>query len=236
MYEAIEPKATLVALNYNCLTAKEFFNKLEERDIIEKYELKLQDMQWQGDLPSQQILNDLRPMLPYVYITKDTTIKVIYTQNEFKLTIEKRNLAKDNFSIFQELSNDILDLKLSDITAIGINYSAKFNLNKAKLNLLNNDIISEIPDFKNNLTFEFVLPIAYEERGLIETYRIKKESGGDDTEEPRIYSINANFHFDLSQLSTSQKADKLKEILSYDCYDEFFEKSQGFLRLNNGAC
>ena len=233
-FVATDIKATIVALNYNCI-ANEFLEKLEDKDIIDKYKLKLQDIKWGGqNLPPKQILNELRTFVPYIYITEDTTIRIIYNQNEFKLSIEKKNFCEDTFEQFQHLSSDILDLKLSDITAVGINYNALFNLGKAKLNLLNNEIIDKIPDFKNNLTFEFVLPIEYPDRNLVATYRIKKKSGGDETNEPRIYDINVNFHFDFTKLSTGEKAEKVKDVLSYNLYEEFITNSQKFLELNNG--
>ncbi len=232
-FEATNVKATLVALNYNCI-ANEFSDKLDEKDIINKYKLKLKDVEWNGpNLPPPHILNELRPLVPYVYTTEDMTIQVIYTQSEYKLSIEKRNFSQEGFEQFKNLSNDVLDIKLSDITAIGVNYNALFNLGDAKLNLLNNNIIEKVPDFKKNLTFEFVLPIEYADRNLIATYRIKKKSGGGNTSEPRIYSINVNFHFDISKLSTAEKTEKVKDILSYNLYDEFIEKSQGFLKLND---
>lgn len=234
-FEAKEVKATLVALNYVC-AINEFTEKLEEKDIIDKYKLKLQDIQWNGQpLPPQPIMNEIRTWVPYIYETEDTTIQVSYSLNEFKLTIEKKNFSESAFDEFKNLSNDILDLKLSDITAIGVNYNALFNLGEAKLSLLNNDIIEKVPDFEKNLTFEFVLPIQYEERNLVATYRIKKVSGGGDSKEPRIYRINVNFHFDISKLSTIEKAEKLKEILSYNLYDEFVVNSQKFLELNDGS-
>lgn len=233
MCEAINPKATLVALNYNFLSANEFSNKLEEKDIIDRYKLKLQDLPWHGQMPPQQIINDIRSMLPYVYKSEDTTIQLTYSQNDFRLSIEKVNLNELNFDEFKNLSGDVIDLKLSDINAIGINYTAFFNLKGARLDILN-DKITSIPDFDKNLTFEFKLPIFYEERNLVASYRIKKISGGDDTDANHIYEINVNFHFDIKALSTGEKTEKLKEILSYNLYAEFLEKSQEFLKLNNG--
>ena len=233
MYEAINPKATLVALNYNFLSTNEFSNKLEEKDIINRYKLKLQDLSWQGQLPPQQIINDIRAMLPYVYKSEDTTIQLTYSQNDFRLSIEKINLNELNFDEFKNLSGDVIDLKLSDISAIGINYTALFNLKGSRLDILN-DKITNIPDFDKNLTFEFKLPIFYKERNLVASYRIKKVINGDVPDSEHIYEINVNFHFDIKQLSTGEKTEKLKEILSCNLYTEFLQKSQEFLKLNNG--
>lgn len=235
MFEAINPKAILIALNYNCSSSIEFASKLEEKDLINKYNLQLQELKLQGNIPPAEVLNNLKGLFPCVYTVNDTKIEVIYTQNEFKLSITKLGMDKKEFDNFKNLSNDILDLKLSDINAIGINYSAEFDLGDARLDILNNKITG-IPEFEQNLTFEFKLPIFYPERNLVASYRIKKIKGGDGTTDPHIYDINVNFHFDIKQLNTGEKAEKIKEILSYDLYDEFLNKSQEFLKLNNATC
>ncbi len=234
MFEIINPKATLVATNYNFTSAIEFQQKLEERDIVSKYALEEQEAKFAGAIPPAAILKDMKPFFPLMYCNKDTKIIVTYIQQEFKLSVEKNNISEENYGDYKSLCGEIIDLKLSDINAIGINYAGEFNLGKNKLQLLNNEILGEIPDFALNLTFEFALPIKYENRGLISTYKIRKISGGDDTNKDRIYKISVNNHFDISKLSTSEKSKKLEEILSENLYKEYLEKCQGFLRLNDG--
>lgn len=235
MFEAINPKAVLIALNYNCSSSVEFTSKLEEKDLINKYNLQSKEIKMQGQIPPEEVLNSLKGLFPCIYTANDTKIEVIYTHNEFKLSITKLGIDEKEFDNFRNLSSDILDLKLSDVSAIGINYSAEFDLGDVRLDILNNKITG-IPDFNQNLTFEFKLPIYYPERNLVASYRIKKVKGGDGTAEPHIYDINVNFHFDIKQLSTGEKAEKIKEILAYDLYKEFLNKSQEFLKLNNGCC
>lgn len=234
MFEIINPKVTLVATNYNFTSAIEFQQKLEERDIVSKYALEEQEAKFAGAIPPAAILKDMKPFFPLMYCNKDTKIIVTYIQQEFKLNIEKGNISEENYPEYNSLCSEVLDLKLSDINAIGINFAGNFNLGKNKLQLLNNEILGEIPDFPLNLTFEFALPIKYEDRGLIATYRIKKISGGDNTDKDRIYRISVNNHFDVSKLSTSEKSKKLEEILSVELYKEYLKKCQGFLRLNDG--
>ncbi len=234
VFEAINPKAILIAVNYNFSSVDEFVNKLEEKSIIEKYKLEREEYQFQGQMPPEPILKSVQGFFPCVYKSNDTTINIIYSQNEFKLSIQKDNLTINNFSEYLNLANDVIDLKLSDINAIGVNYQAQYNLGQNKLNLLNNEILTEIPDFSKNKSFEFVLPLEYPERNLIATYRIKKVSGGDNTGIDRIYEVRANFHFNIEKASTAEKMSILPNILSYELYKEFSEKSQGFLKLNNG--
>ena len=235
MFESQNIKVLLVAVNYNFTSPKEFAEKLETTDILNRYKLHLQDVKFDGSgtLPPQPILDDIRAMIPFVYVSEDTTVKVSYTHNEFKLYIEKSNLSDDNFNEYQNLSNEIVDFKLSDITAIGINYSAEFNLGKNKLKLLSDKTVSSISDFDKNTTFELILPISYPERGLVATYRIKKISGGDNTEENRIYEIRVNFHFDLNNKSTVDKAKNTEEIISQNLYKEFLAKCEQILSVNN---
>lgn len=233
MFEAINPKAILIALNYNCSSSLEFASKLEEKDLINKYNLQPYEIKIQGKIPPEQVLKSLKGLFPCVYTVNDTKIEVLYTQQEFKLSITKLGIDKEGFDNFRNLSSDILDLKLSDVSAIGINYSAEFNLGDNRLDILNNKITG-IPEFNQNLTFEFKLPIFYPERNLVASYRIKKVKGGDGTREPHIYDINVNFHFDIKQFNTGEKAEKVREILSYNLYEEFLNKSQEFLKLNNG--
>lgn len=233
MYEANNQKATLIALNYNFASGLEFSNKLEEKEILNKYHLKSKELQLAEQLPPKEILAGLRALFPYVYSSEDTTIQIVYTQNEFKLSIEKNNINKDNFQTYKDLSNDIIDLKLSDISAMGMNYSAEFNLGDNRLDILN-EKITGIKDFDKNLTIDFKIPISYPERNLIASYRLRKIKGGDKTQEPHIYEVSVNFHFDLKLLSTGEKGKRLENILSYDLYEEFFNKCQEFLKLNNG--
>ncbi len=235
MFEPLNIKATYVAINYNFTNPLEFAEKLESKNILNKYGLKLQEAKFagQGPVPPPQVISDLRMFVPFIYISEDTSIEVIYSQNEFKLYINKQDLNHDNYSDYYSLAHDILDFKLSDISAIGINYSAEFNLGKTKLNLINSDAVNAIKDFNRNKTFEFVLPIEYKERDLLATYRIKKLSGGDEAHDNRVYEVKVNYHFDLSKMSTADKAKKVEEILSVEIYDEFLEKCQQFLSVNN---
>lgn len=236
MFEALNSKATLVAINYNFSSAKEFAEKLETKNILSRYGLHLQEMSFTGNgiLPPPPVLNDIRSIMPYEYMSKDTSIRVAYTQNEFKLFIDKLGISTENFREFEELSKEIIDFKLSDITAIGINFSAEFNLGELKLNLLSNETIEAISDFSQNKTFEFVLPIEYPNRGLIATYRIRKVGGGDNTGEPRVYEIRVNYHFDISEMTTANKSVKIKDIISPVLYNEFLGKCKQFLSVNNG--
>ena len=235
-YAPKEIKAFIVATNYNFLNAQDFVNTIDEKNIIKKYSIEPCNtkIRFLGIPPqTQEDVNSLALFAPV--ICKDTVndIQVDYINPEKKLMIRKENFTELIYENFKNLAYDLMDLRLSTINAIGVNYSADFVLGDVKLNLINNNIINEIPDFSKNMTFEFVLPLNYDDRGLIATYRVKKVQGGDESNEPRIYNVGVNFHFDISSLNTKNKSEKLDEILSKELYEEFINKSQGFLKLND---
>lgn len=227
-------KAILVATNYNFSSTEEFFETLESRNFVKKYDLQKVPVKIVGNIPAGSLfVPDISGFIPFSLISNNTKIKLVYNGPEAKLVIDKDKFCIDNdFENFKNLSIDVLDLKTSDIKAIGLNFSADFNLGNIKLNLLNNNVV-EIDDFEKNLTFEFVLPIDYPDENLVATYRIKKISGGDNTGEDRIYNISVNYHFDVFDLNTSEKISKIKTILEKNYYVKFMEKCQGFLNLND---
>lgn len=234
MFEAINPKATLVALNYNFANVAEFTGKLKAKNLLEKYSLKQTEQAIQiksTTPPPLPILNDIRSFLPLTFVSSDTTVKVIYTQQELKLVIDKQTINEDNFQNYKKLSYDFLDLKVSDINAIGMNYSAEFNLKENKLLLLNEATIQAVENFDQNISFEFILPLEDKTKGVLSTYRVRKISQNTDTD--HMYEISVNFHFDLSDMSTANKAIKLEEIIAIDFYQAFMKQCQKFLEVNN---
>lgn len=231
----INPKATLVALNYNFSSIPEFIDKLKAKNILEKYSLKQenQTIQFTGNLPPAPIIKDLRNFLPLTFISADTTVKIIYTQQELKLVIAKENILENNFQEYKNLSYDFIDFKISDINAIGMNYSAQFNLGKEKLLLLSQETVSAVPTFDKNISFEFILPLKDDTKGVLSTYRVKKVS--EETAQEHIYEISVNFHYDISELSTMDKTNKLNEIISLNSYKEFEAQCNRFLGVKHGS-
>lgn len=234
MYEASNQKATLVALNYNFTNINEFIEKLKSKSILEKYNLEQREQAIKVSSavqPPASILNDVRQFLPLKFVSKDTMVEIIYTQQELKLFISKSNIDEASFSDYAKLSNDFIDLKLSDLTAIGMNYSAEFNLKDKKLLLLRDETVAAVPNFQQNISFEFILPLKDEKRGVLSTYRIRKI---DNNCEDHKYEISVNFHYEIEKMTTSEKANKINEIISLNMYKEFEEQCQRFLEINNG--
>lgn len=234
MFNVSNANVSLVATNYNFQNADEFIQKLEEKNLIKKFNLSSVEPQIQGPKPDEAIYSKIKGFLPVIYQSEDFKIQVIYTNQDARLVVEKKNLTKDTYKSFQDLSNDITDFKLSDIKEIGLNFFGNFNLKNNKLLLLNSQIANNLADFSKNKNFEIVLPLDFSERKLTSTYRITKISGGDNTGNDRIYRISVNNHFDIGTLSTIDKIDKLKEILNYNLYEEFLANCQSILKINSG--
>lgn len=236
-YTPINIKAIVVATNYNFFSGENYINTIREKQLDKMYELIPQEtsIRIQGEQPFNiNNIPNLSSLMPIIFRDSKSGVEINYINPEQKIMIRKLDFSKNSFELFKNISTNFLDLKLSEINAIGINYSADFNLGNAKLQLLNTNIENEIPDFKHNLTFEFVLPIKYKNRDLVANYRIKKIQGGDNTSNPRIYNVSVNFHFDISKLTTKDKYGKLENILNVNMFDEFLDKCQGFLKLNDG--
>lgn len=234
MYEILDANASLVATNYNFQSIEEFKQKLEEKKIIEKFRLVAVKPQINFPENNEAIFNQIEKFLPAIYQSEEFKIQVIYTNQEAKLVVEKKNLDEKSYADFQNLSNDITDFKLSDIKEIGVNFFGNFNLKSNKLLLLNNKLAENLQDFTKNKNFEILLPLDYPKRNLVATYRVTKISGGKNTNQDRIYRISVNNHFNLANLSTCEKIEKLKEILDYSLYEEFLNNCQSILKINSG--
>lgn len=233
-FEPINQKASVVVTNYNFINFESFFSELQVKKIAEQYELIISKVKISGDMPTDEsFIRGLQSILPSKLKSKNTNIDLTFIFGEGKLIISKDNFNLENdFSNLQSLSEDLIDLKTSDIFAIGINFTSEFNLKKVKLQLLNK-AVQDIEDFEKNMTFQFILPLEYREENLIATYKIQKVKGGNNSGEDRIYQIDVNFHFDLHLLKTGEKDKKIKAVLNADYYNRFLDKCQKFLSLND---
>ena len=230
----LETKSIIIATNYVFLNPGDYIQDVYAKKLLEKLSLKPCDIKVKGqNPPTEEDLQQLASFMPVICKDTENDIEIQYIDTEKKLMVRQPSFNCDTFDKLKDISYNFIDMRLSMINAIGVNYTSSFNLGDIKLNLINNNILDEIPDFKHNLNFEFVLPIKYSDRNLIATYRIKKQSGGDETNEPRIYNINVNFHFDITSLTTKEKYEKLETILNLNLYNEYIEKCQGFLKLND---
>lgn len=231
MFEPLNTKVSLIATNYQFQNSEEFKLKMDEKGLIEKYKLN-SISPIKGEIPPKNILDQMQQFLPVIYSNDDIKLKLFYVNQEARLIIEKQNIENDQDFIFKNLTNDVVDFKLSDIMQIGINFFCDYNLLNTKLTLLNNNIETKFPIFNNNCSFELVIPIDLKERNLVSTYRINKLSKNNDKD--KIYRISVNNHFDISELNTIDKAEKLKSILDQSLYIEFLENCQNILSMNNG--
>ncbi len=92
-----------------------------------------------------------------------------------------------------------------------------------------------MPDFKKNRTFQLTLLLQLDD--CVATYKIRKLSGGDDTNEGRIYQIDSNFHFDISLGKTQEKINKITSItqnLDKKYFPSFKDECNKILAMNDG--
>jgi len=239
-FEPINQSATIVVTNYIYANRNSFMNDLRRQNIIDRYTVE-EKRDYESSKIGEERVNvthnlppEIIELLPQEYTTKCGINFKLLPAPEFKLTITTKKLTEEAFEDFSNITNDLLDKKFTDIEAFGLNFSAEFKLGEIKLQLLNKDV-ENISDFKRNLTFEFVLPLDYKDQdGCIATYRIRKSRGGDESKDDRYYEVNVNFHFDLQELSTKAKIEKIEKFKFNEYYKKFLLTSQEFLALNNG--
>jgi hypothetical protein len=233
-FEPLSQIATIIVTDYTYLNKDAFLNDLKRGNIISRYDVVEEEIKIDGEQkPSPFVIEQLKTVLPQEFTARRNNIIFTFFPAEFKLSVVKKDFARENFPELVKITNDLLDRKVSEIGALGLNFVAEFNLQNIKLQLLNNNVES-IKDFNKNSTFEFVLPLDYrDEDGSIATYRIRKSRGGGDTGEDRYYEVSVNFHFDFKELNTKAKFDKIEAILSETYYSKFLATSQEFLALND---
>lgn len=124
---------------------------------------------------------------------------------------------------------------MSDIKAMGLNFISLFNLKDKKLKILNDNIDQYLPNFKKNIAFQLTLLLQLDD--CIATYKIRKKSGGDDTNEDRIYQIDANLHFNVSLNRTQDKINKINDItdnIDTKYLPIFNQECNNILAMNDG--
>ncbi len=222
--------AAAVALNYNFLNWQEFTNK--NKKILLNYQFhESQKIQIQGGQPSEEELAQLSSLVPLQTISNSTGVVLTFSPQDKKLILKKEKFNKDfDYSNLNQIFAEMIDSKISEVAAIGLNYSADFVLGDLKLQLLSDKVL-EIDAFKRNETFEFVLPAKYDD--YLATYRIRKILPIDSCN-GRVYEVSVNFHFDLNNLMSKEKMNKLDEIKNKDYYQEFVDTANKFLELNDG--
>lgn len=236
LFEPVEHKAVIVATNYLFANTKEFYNEIIQKKLKEDYDIEFAKLEIKGDLPEGKInLEQMKEIFPIAMLTsnKNNTMAQLNVA-EAKLSIDKENFKTNELTDLKKYLYDLIDLKSSDISALGLNFIAIFNLGQKKLKILNESIEDNMPNFKYNKTFQLILPLQID--NYIATYKIRKLKGGDNTQEDRLYQIDVNFNFDLSQLKTKEKLDKIEELLieiETVYYHDFLEECNNLLKMND---
>lgn len=144
-------------------------------------------------------------------------INLIYIVPEKKITMEVNNYSAEQ-KIMKELLIAVSNIRLQDITAIGINYLARLNTENKKLNILNSSIHKVISDWPENTGFEVSIPFLLKDFNCSSTLRINKHSGGYDlnkTFSDYHYDIVSNYHFkfDSDRANIINRVKELENIV-----------------------
>lgn len=232
-FSPIDTNIIIVATNYLYGSVLDFENNNDFKEKLKKYEMRKITPNIISNAPivPNEVMQQLIPVDEYY--TKDN-VKISYNDLEKRMSLFGDNTNSEYLLKLSETSYDFIDLKISDINAVGINFVSKYNLGSKKLKLLNNDIEKYIPDFPKNTAFQVTLMLEVD--NYKSTYKIRKISGGDNTGEDRIYQIDTNMHFEIKAGNTQDKINYTKDILynlESKYYQVFIEKCNQILEMND---
>lgn len=234
-YNAADEKIIVVVTNYLYNSTIEFEN--DSKIYFKEFNLSKvsPSIQFSNVPVPMQILEQIQGSLPIVtYESVDKSFKLTYSDVDKTISFEIVKSEKYLISMLKSAIDKFIDAKVSDVKAMGFNFVSQYNLANKKLKLLNTNIETFIPNFKNNRAFQVTLLLQLAD--CVATYKIRKTSGGDDTGEDRIYQIDSNFHFDFSTARTKDKIDKIAEYvqnLDIVYLNEYKKECNNILAMSN---
>ncbi len=237
-FNAIEQHIVVVVTNYLFNSNVEFENDDNSKIYMQKYGLNkiLPDIKTPIGNISPNIVQQMQGVIPIVnYEDENKNLRLTYNDIDKNISFEVQKVNKDSIKLLKDAIKDFIDIKMSDIKAIGLNFISLYNLGDKKLKILNNDIEKYLPNFKKNIAFQLTLLLQLDD--CVATYKIRKKSGGDDTNEDRIYQIDANLHFDISLGRTQEKINKINNItdnIDTKYFPIFSEECNNILAMNDG--
>jgi len=231
VFEPINQRSTIIALDYQ-YNIFDFTKYLTETAKFKGYSFKQVPLNFQTNSPDKEEAAKHIASIPIVSF-KSEKIGIDVTLNGFenKLDIVNDNFDPSNTHNYTDIAYNLIQSRLSLISAFGINFISNFEFNK-KLKLLNPDVVDTIKDFSKNLTFQLVLPIEYADYTV--TYKVQKLIP-EVKNANRIYQIDANFHIDLADKDIEEKLSLFKGNLSNlkgNLYQIYYERCQEFLSLH----
>lgn len=237
-FNAIEQHIIVVVTNYLFNSNIEFENDENSKLYMQKYHLKkiLPNIKTPVGTIPPNIVQQMQGVIPVVnYEDENKNLRLTYNDIEKNISFEVQDINTESITLLKEAIKDFIDLKMSDIKAMGLNFISLYNLGDKKLKILNNNIEKYIPNFKKNIVFQLTLLLQLDD--CVATYKIRKKSGGDDTGEDRIYQIDANFHFNISLGRTQDKINKINDItnnIDTKYFPIFNDECNNILAMNNG--
>lgn len=163
---------------------------------------------------------------------------VVYVVPNKRVSIEVSDYLTGKDSI-KALLNAISNMRLPEINAIGLNFTARYNTGEKRLNMFNSCIHKKFPDWSNNTGFEVLLPLDLDNKwGCKATYKISKIAGGNNENgefEEYIYEIFSNYHFKVTsdKAKLTLRLNELEVILGRidTLHNDFDEKCEKIIEL-----
>ena len=237
MFNAFEQHIVVVVTNYLFNSNVEFENDNNSKIYMQRYGLNkiLPDIKTPtGNIPPN-IVQQMQGVIPIVnYEDEHKNLRLTYNDIDKNISFEVRRVNENSIKLLKDAIKDFIDIKMSDIKAMGLNFISLYNLGNKKLKILNNDIEKYLPNFQKNIAFQLTLLLQLDD--CVATYKIRKKSGGGDTNEDRIYQIDANLHFDISLWRTQDKINKITDItnnIDTKYFPIFNEECSNILAMND---
>ena len=137
----------------------------------------------------------------------DNNIKVLYSGMDRRIDIST-NEYDNNKDLLKDILTILVDFKLTEINAIGINYSADCRTDHNRLSIFNERINDNtFSNWSDNLGFTVTIPLQLKKFDCIGTYTVRKLAGGntEDSFVPYLYQITVNYNFDINMVGVGAR-------------------------------
>lgn len=137
----------------------------------------------------------------------DNDVRVLYSGMDRRIDISTNEYDKHK-DVLKDILTILVDFKLTEISAIGINYRADCCTNHNRLSIFNEKINDgTFSNWSNNVGFTVTIPLSLEKFNCIGTYTVKKLAGGNDegSFQPYIYQITVNYNFDIDKVGVGAR-------------------------------
>lgn len=183
-------------------------------------------VQYKGVMPVELVQHTL-PIVGY----KSNSLKILYSEPDRRINISSDSYEEDKNTL-KEMLSILVEFKLPEISAIGINYSAICSTGKKRLSIFNEKINDKtISNWSKNKGFTTIIPIDLDNFGCLATYTIKRlydEIKSNSKIKNYVYNIAVNYNFEITSLGSNirERLLNVEKIVSNidKLYDDFNNK------------